>query len=122
MLLLPAREVEPSSRGHAALRTSLFYRTQTWRSRWTSRGPQIDRAGLYAALGVLEVWRFVDNRIFIERLTPAGTYTAAEESGFLPVRAEEIQRRVVEEDRTDDAAWLRRLQAEMTARAAKVKK
>ena len=34
--------------------------------------PEIDRAGIYAALGVLEVWRFVDNRIMIERLTPDG--------------------------------------------------
>jgi Uma2 family endonuclease len=80
--------------------------------------PQIDRAGIYAALGVAEVWRFVDNRIIIERLTPAGTYIAADASGFLPVRADEIQRWVVDEDRTDDAAWLRRLQAEMSTRAA----
>jgi Uma2 family endonuclease len=79
--------------------------------------PAIDRARIYAALGVIEVWRFFDNRIMIERLSPAGTYIAVEESGFLPVRAEEIQRWVVDEDRTDDAAWLRRLQAEMTRRA-----
>ena len=105
VLLLPAREDRRLRPGARVRRTSLSFPTQTWPSRWTSRGPQVDRAGIYAALGVAEVWRFDDNRIIIERLTPAGTYIAAEASGFLPVRAEEIQRWIVDEDRTDDTAW-----------------
>jgi len=28
--------------------------------------PQVDRAGIYATLGVTEVWRFVDNTLVIE--------------------------------------------------------
>ena len=53
---------------------------------------EVDRAGIYAALGVLEVWRFESRRMTIERLTPAGTYAVVEASGFLPVRTEEIER------------------------------
>ncbi len=58
-------------------------------------------------------------RIIIERLTPAGTYVAMEASGFLPVRADEIQRWIVDEDRTDDADWFRRMQAYFKTQAAK---
>jgi Uma2 family endonuclease len=80
--------------------------------------PEVDRAGIYAALGVAEVWRFCDKRMIIERLTPTGTYITVEASGFLPVLAEEIQRWIVDEDRTDDTAWLRRLRAEIRTRVA----
>ena len=80
--------------------------------------PEIDRPGIYAALGVPEVWRFDNTRIIIERLTPTGAYVAVEASGFLPVRASEIHRWVVDEDLTDDMAWMRRLRAEFKTRAA----
>ena len=83
--------------------------------------PEIDRAGIYAALGVIEVWRFVDNRIMIECLTPDGTYGVVETSGFLPVRAIEVQRWVVDEDRTNDTAWLERVQAEFRKQANQTK-
>ena len=69
--------------------------------------PEVDRAGIYAALGVAEVWRFDGEQVMIERLTPDGTFVAVEASGFLPVRAEEIRRWIVDEDRTDDSAWFR---------------
>ena len=36
--------------------------------------PQVDRAGIYAALRVAEVWRFNGDDVAIERLTPDGTY------------------------------------------------
>ena len=49
--------------------------------------PQVDRAGIYAALRVAEVWRFDGDQLVIERLTPAGTYAAVDASGFLPVQA-----------------------------------
>ncbi len=63
--------------------------------------PQVDRAGIYAALRVAEVWRFVSGQVVIERLTPQGTYAAAETSGFLPVRPEEIRRWLFEGPRGD---------------------
>ncbi len=75
--------------------------------------PQIDRAGIYAALGVTEVWRFDGRELVIERLTPEGKYEAVEASGFLPVRVEDVVRWVVLEDSTDQSAWARRLRAEM---------
>ena len=63
--------------------------------------PQVDRAGIYAALRVAEIWRLDGDRVIIERLTPEGTYEAVDASGFLPVRAEEIRRWIIEEDRRD---------------------
>ena len=75
--------------------------------------PEVDRAGIYAALGVAEVWRFADGALLIERLTPQGTYVSVEKSQFLPVRADDIRRWVVEEDSSDDSAWSRRLRAEL---------
>jgi Uma2 family endonuclease len=75
--------------------------------------PQVDRAGIYAALRVTEVWRFVDDVLVIERLSPDGTYASVERSGFLPVRAEYIRRWVREENSSDQLAWARRLRAEV---------
>jgi Uma2 family endonuclease len=73
--------------------------------------PQVDRAGIYAALRVAEVWRLDGDRLFIERLTPQGTYQSVDSSGFLPLRADEIRRWVLEEDWRDLPAWVRRLRA-----------
>ena len=75
--------------------------------------PQVDRAGIYAALRVAEVWRFEFDRLVIERLTPEGTYTAVDASGFLPIRAEDARRWVVEEGSLDHLTWVRRLRAEI---------
>ncbi len=69
----------------------------------------MDRPGIYAALGVAEVWRFENGEVVIEHLTPEGTYLAVESSQFLPVRAEEVKRWVVDEDSSDESAWARRL-------------
>jgi Uma2 family endonuclease len=73
--------------------------------------PQIDRAGIYAALRVAEIWRLDGDEVIIERLTPQGTYEAVESSGFLPLRADELRRWVLEEDWHDLPAWVRRLRA-----------
>jgi Uma2 family endonuclease len=82
--------------------------------------PQVDRAGIYAALRVAEVWRFVRNRVVIERLTEEGKYVAVKASGFLPIRAEDVTRWVVAENsRDDESAWAQRLRAEIRAGAAK---
>jgi len=75
--------------------------------------PQVDRPGIYAALRVAEVWRFDGERVVIERLTAEGKYAAVDASGFLPVRAEDVRRWLVDEDLTDDSAWARRLRAEI---------
>lgn len=75
--------------------------------------PRVDRAGIYAELGVAEVWRFDGRDIVIERLTDAKTYAAVETSQFLPVSATEIKRWIVEEDSRNKASWMRRLRAEI---------
>ena len=68
--------------------------------------PQVDRAGIYAALRVAEVWRFDGDQLIIERLTPEGKYAAVQASGFLPVRAEEIRRWILEDPRSE-RDWVR---------------
>jgi Uma2 family endonuclease len=52
--------------------------------------PQVDRAGIYAALRVAEIWRFDEGQLIFERLTPDGTYEAVEASGFLPFQPGEM--------------------------------
>lgn len=51
---------------------------------------QIDRPGIYAALGVPEVWRFDGEEVRIDRLEPDGSYSAAAASAFLGVTPAEI--------------------------------
>ncbi len=74
---------------------------------------RIDRPGIYAALAVAELWRFdhQQGRIIIERLRDDSTYEPVEISVFLPVRADEILRWVVDEDSSDHSDWARRLRA-----------
>jgi Uma2 family endonuclease len=78
--------------------------------------PQIDRAGIYAALKVAEVWRFDGKHVVIEQLAPDGSYHPADSSLFLPVRAEDIRRWIVDEDSTDETVWETRLRAEIRTR------
>lgn len=73
--------------------------------------PLIDRPGIYAALRVPEIWRFGKTGVTIERLTDHGTYTASDQSGFLPIRKEEVDRWVLQEDLSELLAWKRRLRA-----------
>ena len=82
--------------------------------------PEVDRAGIYAALKVPEIWRLEGDQVIIERLTPQGTYASVDSSGFLPLRAEEIRHWVVEEDWRDFLGWLRRLRAEMKKKAQRL--
>jgi Uma2 family endonuclease len=81
---------------------------------------KIDRPGIYAALAVIEVWRYDGKRrgIVIDRLTAGGTYEPVDESGFLPVRAEEVGRWVLQEDSRDGSQWARRLRAWVRAELA----
>lgn len=78
--------------------------------------PETDRAGIYAALRVAEIWRVDGDQIVIDRLTPRGTYEQAESSEFLPARAEDVRRWIVQEDTSDEFAWRRRLRAEIRRR------
>jgi Uma2 family endonuclease len=72
---------------------------------------RIDRPGIYASLAIAEVWRFDGEQVIIERLGEGGAYHRVEVSGFLPVRADEVRRWVVEEDALDGSRWARRLRA-----------
>lgn len=80
----------------------------------------IDRRGIYAALQVAEIWRFdgESRQVIIERLGNYGSYNSVEVSGFLPIRATEVRRWVVEEDSSDESAWARRLRAWVRAELA----
>ncbi len=72
---------------------------------------KIDRPGIYANLGVAEIWRFDGEQIVIERLDPSGSYQTAPASGFLWIKPDEIRRWVIEEDALDGLRWARGLRA-----------
>ena len=73
--------------------------------------PEVDREGIYESLQVAEIWRFDGDEVTIEQLGEDGTYVRAEMSRFLPVKAVEIRRWIVEEDSNDQTAWCLRLRA-----------
>jgi hypothetical protein len=79
--------------------------------------PRIDRPAIYATIRVAELWRFVEGRVRIEQLGDEGTYTPSTTSRFLPVRDVDIQRWVIDEDRSDEVAWEKRLAAWARRRA-----
>lgn len=81
-------------------------------------GPRVDRPGIYAALRVPEIWRFRESGVTIERLTEQGTYADAGQSGLLPIRADEVARWVLHEDRSNLLDWKRRLRAWVRAELA----
>ncbi len=70
---------------------------------------KVDRPGIYARLKVPEVWRFDGDVVVIEQLKPNGKYAVAERSRWIPVRASDIRRWLVEEDSSNDVEWKRRL-------------
>jgi Uma2 family endonuclease len=74
---------------------------------------KVDRAGIYAALRVSEIWRLDGERdeIVIERLQENGSYLAVDQSGMLPISQTEVQRWVMDEDSSDNSSWARRLRA-----------
>lgn len=73
--------------------------------------PEVDREDIYKKLKVAEIWYFDGEDVTIEQLGEDGNYTVAEQSRFLPIKAVEIRRRLVEEDSTDRIAWTLRLRA-----------
>ena len=72
---------------------------------------KVDRAGIYAALEVPEVWRFDGDQLVIEQLGDDGQYHPSETSRFLPVTPAQVRHWVVDEDSSDESAWARRLRA-----------
>jgi Uma2 family endonuclease len=73
--------------------------------------PQVDRPAIYATIRVPEIWRVVDNKVRIEHLDEDGTYTRSRSSRFLPVRDRDLERWLIDEDRSDEPAWEERLAA-----------
>jgi Uma2 family endonuclease len=69
----------------------------------------LDRMGIYAALGVPEVWRFDGTTLRIERLQADGTYTTANASPSFPfLPPAEVVRWLRLADDLGQTAWLRR--------------
>lgn len=69
----------------------------------------VDRPGIYAALGVPELWRFDGEELTIEQLDEAGAYRASESSRWLRVRATDVLRWLLHEDTRNERAWAERL-------------
>jgi Uma2 family endonuclease len=72
-------------------------------------GPKVDRPLIDAAVGLVEVWRFDGQNLTIEYLQAEGSYVPAEANWFMPVRAEDVRRGLIDEDSTHGLAWERRL-------------
>jgi len=70
---------------------------------------EVDRPGIYAALRVVEVWRFDGDQAVIERLTPEGRYVPVERSGWLDITPADLVRWLIEEDTSEFIPWLDRL-------------
>jgi Uma2 family endonuclease len=73
--------------------------------------PQADRMGIFAALGVTEVWIFDGQELTIHRLGPEKEYAAVERSGFFRVAAKVVAPWLLEEDHSDHEAWVQRVRA-----------
>jgi Uma2 family endonuclease len=72
---------------------------------------EVDRPGIYAALRVAEVWRFVGETVVFEQLQEDGSYSRVNTSQFLPIRPEEVTRWITDGDVVNRTAWERRLRA-----------
>jgi Uma2 family endonuclease len=73
--------------------------------------PKVDRPGIYAAMGVCELWTLDADRIKIEQLGTDGRYHPAEASQFLLVRPEQVRLWLLDEDSSDTVAWTDRLRS-----------
>lgn len=69
----------------------------------------LDRMGIYAALGVPEVWRWDGERIEARGLGSDGRYSAQEKSRCLPfLVVGDLSRFLAARDETDETTWTRR--------------
>ncbi|MBV8486986.1 MAG: Uma2 family endonuclease [Planctomycetaceae bacterium] len=71
--------------------------------------PKVDRPGIYAALGVAELWRFDGEVAVIERLSPEGRYEPLKKSQWLEITPADVVRWVAREDATEFIPWLDRV-------------
>ncbi len=71
--------------------------------------PKVDRPGIYAALGVAELWRFDGDVAVIERLMPGGHYEPIAESQWLEITPADVVRWLVQEDTAEFIPWLNRV-------------
>lgn len=73
---------------------------------WTNIS--IPRMPVYARLGVPEIWRFVDERLIVYRLSAAGEYEESNESLEFPqLPLEEFRRFTVRDPAVDETTWIR---------------
>ncbi|MGO8862289.1 MAG: Uma2 family endonuclease, partial [Acidimicrobiales bacterium] len=73
--------------------------------------PKVDRPGIYAEMGVPELWRLDGGTPVIERRGAEARYRPVEVSGWLGVNVAQLRRWVVEEDSSNAREWSRRMQA-----------
>jgi Uma2 family endonuclease len=72
--------------------------------------PQVDRAAIYAEMGVFEVWRLIGaDELVIEQLQADGSYAPIGESRFLHIRPADVLRWLNEASAERQATWNRRL-------------
>ena len=72
----------------------------------------LDQLGIYASLGVPEVWLYDGISLKVLQLQPDGTYTRQTQSPafpFLPL--EEVERFLARRDETDETTWIRSFRA-----------
>jgi Uma2 family endonuclease len=72
----------------------------------------LDRLGIYAALAIPEVWRFDGETLDVLLLQADGTYSSCANSSafpFLPMQ--EVARRLIEYDLSNDSRWGREVRA-----------
>lgn len=73
--------------------------------------PSLDKLPIYAAMGIAEVWRYVDRRVIIYQHHTGG-YTVAEHSGILPgVASRDLAQWVETGFETPRPAWLRQVRS-----------
>jgi hypothetical protein len=60
---------------------------------------------------VAEVWTFDGSALTIRRLRADDRYHVVEESGFFPLRADQVPRWLLHEDLSDYIAWMDRISA-----------
>ena len=71
--------------------------------------PEVDRPGIYAALGVAELWRFDGEAAVIEGLSSEGRYEPLKKSQWLEITPADVVRWLVREDATEFIPWLDRV-------------
>jgi Uma2 family endonuclease len=83
----------------------------------TSRS--LDRQGIYAALGVPEIWRFENESLWVYQLQEDGTYTRRNSSPAFPFLVlEDVVRFATQDNATYDTTWIRSFRAWVQAELA----